>query len=38
MAWQIPVATAAAVALIVTVAAFVSLRRVLVLEPAAVFR
>jgi putative ABC transport system permease protein len=38
MAWQIPAGTALAVAVIVLGAAVVSLRRVLVLEPAAVFR
>ena len=36
--WQILVITAGAVALIVTAAALVSLRRVLFLEPAVVFR
>src|SRR5262249_23808581 len=38
MAWWIPLGTAMAVAVIVIGAALVSLRRVLVLEPAAVFR
>jgi putative ABC transport system permease protein len=38
MAWQILVGTAAAVALIVTATTLFSLRRVLVLEPASVFR
>ena len=38
MAWQIPVITALAVATIMTLAALVSIRRVLVLEPAIVFR
>ncbi len=38
MAWQIPVGVAAAVALIVAGSTFMSLRRVLALEPAAVFR
>ncbi|HVS40487.1 MAG TPA: ABC transporter permease [Gemmataceae bacterium] len=38
MTWQIPVGTAVAAALIVGAAALVSVRRVLVLEPAAVFR
>ena len=38
MAWQIPVGVAGAVTLIVTVAALLSLRRVLNLEPAIVFR
>ena len=38
MAWQIPVITAAAAGLIVVVSALVSLRRVLQLEPASVFR
>ncbi len=38
MAWQIPVGTAAAVALIVAGSAVISLRRVMRLEPAAVFR
>ena len=38
MAWQIPVGTALAVALIVTGTTLLSLRRVLVLEPASVFR
>jgi putative ABC transport system permease protein len=38
MAWQIPAGVALAVALIVVGASVVSLRRVLVLEPAAVFR
>ena len=38
MAWPIPVGTAVAVALIVVGTTFVSLRRVLVLEPASVFK
>jgi putative ABC transport system permease protein len=38
MAWQIPVGTAVAVTLIMLGTTFVSLRRVLVLEPASVFR
>jgi putative ABC transport system permease protein len=38
MAWQIPVAVAVAVALIVLSSALISLRRVLKLEPAAVFK
>ncbi len=38
MAWQIPVGTAVAAALIVTGSTLVSLRRVLTLEPASVFR
>jgi putative ABC transport system permease protein len=38
MAWYIPTATAGAVAVIVAGSALVSLRRVLTLEPAAVFR
>jgi putative ABC transport system permease protein len=38
MPWQIPVITAAAVALIMVTAALISVRRVLVLEPAVVFR
>jgi putative ABC transport system permease protein len=38
MAWQIPVGTAIAAAVIVTASALVSLRRVLTLEPASVFR
>ena len=38
MAWPIPVGTAAASALIVTASALISLRRVLTLEPASVFR
>jgi putative ABC transport system permease protein len=38
MAWPIPVGTATAAALIIIVSALVSLRRVLRLEPAAVFR
>jgi putative ABC transport system permease protein len=38
MPWQILVGTAAAVALIVVLASLVSIRRVLVLEPAIVFR
>jgi putative ABC transport system permease protein len=38
MAWWIPLATAVAVAMIVIGSALVSLRRVLTLEPAAVFR
>jgi putative ABC transport system permease protein len=38
MAWWIPLGTAAAVAVIVAGSAMVSLRRVLTLEPAAVFR
>ena len=38
MPWQIAVGTAVAVALIVTLASLVSIRRVLVLEPAIVFR
>ena len=38
MAWQIPVGTAVAVVVIVMATTFVSLRRVLVLEPASVFR
>jgi putative ABC transport system permease protein len=38
MAWPIPLGSAAAAALIVTAAALVSLRRVLRLEPASVFR
>lgn len=38
MAWQIPVGTAIAVALIVTGSSIASLRRVLMLEPASVFK
>ena len=38
MAWPIPVGTAVAAALIVAGSALVSLRRVLSLEPASVFR
>jgi putative ABC transport system permease protein len=38
MAWQIPVGTAVAVAVIVALTSLISLRRVIVLEPAAVFR
>jgi hypothetical protein len=38
MAWQIPVATAAAASLIVIGSSLLSLRRVLRLEPASVFR
>jgi putative ABC transport system permease protein len=38
MAWHIPVGTAVAVAVIMLGTTFVSLRRVLVLEPASVFR
>src|SRR5262249_32179543 len=38
MAWQIPVATAAAVLVIVLLSSLLSIRRVLVLEPAVVFR
>jgi putative ABC transport system permease protein len=38
MAWPIPVGTALAAALIVTASAMISLRRVLRLEPASVFR
>jgi putative ABC transport system permease protein len=38
MAWQIPAGTAIAVVLIVLGTSFVTLRRVLVLEPAAVFK
>src|SRR5262249_23094797 len=38
MAWPIPLGTALAAALIVTASSFVSLRRVLRLEPASVFR
>jgi putative ABC transport system permease protein len=38
MAWPIPVGTAVAAALIVSTSALVSLRRVLTLEPASVFR
>jgi putative ABC transport system permease protein len=38
MAWPIPVGVAVAVAAIMTTTAFISLRRVLVLEPASVFR
>jgi putative ABC transport system permease protein len=38
MAWQLPVLSASAAALIVIVSALVSLRRVLRLEPASVFR
>jgi putative ABC transport system permease protein len=38
MAWQIPVLTALAVAAIVAGTSFLSLRRVIVLEPATVFR
>jgi putative ABC transport system permease protein len=38
MAWQIPVGTAVAVAIIVVGTALFSLRRVLVLEPASVFK
>jgi putative ABC transport system permease protein len=38
MIWHIPVGTAVAVALIVIGTTLVSLRRVLVLEPASVFR
>ncbi len=38
MIWQIPAGTAVAVALIMIGTTFVSLHRVLVLEPAAVFR
>jgi putative ABC transport system permease protein len=38
MAWQIPVGTAVAVAIIVVGTTMFSLRRVLVLEPASVFK
>jgi putative ABC transport system permease protein len=38
MAWQIPVGTAIAVAIIMVCTTLLSLRRVLVLEPASVFR
>lgn len=38
MPWQVLIGTAAAVAVIVTLSALVSIRRVLVLEPAIVFR
>ena len=38
MAWQIPVGTAIAVSMIVIVTTLFSLRRVIVLEPASVFR
>jgi putative ABC transport system permease protein len=38
MPWQLPAATALAVAVIVVLASLVSIRRVLVLEPAVVFR
>jgi hypothetical protein len=38
MAWPIPLGTALAAALIVTASAMISLRRVLRLEPASVFR
>ncbi len=38
MAWPIPVLTAAAVLVIIAVSSLVSIRRVLVLEPAIVFR
>lgn len=38
MAWPIPVGVAVAVTAIMTATAFISLRRVLVLEPASVFR
>ncbi len=38
MAWPIPVGTAVAAAVIVTASALISLRRVLTLEPASVFR
>lgn len=38
MPWQIPVLTAAAVLVIIALASVVSIRRVLVLEPAVVFR
>jgi hypothetical protein len=38
MLWQIPAGTAIAVALIMIATTFVSLHRVWVLEPAAVFR
>jgi hypothetical protein len=38
MAWPIPVITATAALLIVAAASFISLRRVLRLEPASVFR
>jgi putative ABC transport system permease protein len=38
MAWPIPLGSASAAALIVTASALVSLRRVLTLEPASVFR
>lgn len=38
MAWQIPVGTGVAVALIVAGSALISLRKVVVLEPASVFR
>jgi len=38
MAWQIPVGTACAAGLIVVASALVSLRRVIQLEPASVFR
>ena len=38
MAWPIPIGTAVAVALIVLGTTLFSLRRVLVLEPASVFR
>jgi putative ABC transport system permease protein len=38
MAWQLPLGTAVAAAVIMTASALVSLRRVLTLEPASVFR
>lgn len=38
MPWQVPAITAVAVALIVTLASVISIRRVLVLEPATVFQ
>ena len=38
MAWQIPVGTAVAAALIVAATTLFSLRRVLLLEPASVFQ
>ncbi len=38
MPWQVPAATAAAVALMVTLSSLLSVRKVLVLEPAVVFR
>ena len=38
MPWQVPVLTAVSVALIVFLASLISVRRVLILEPAAVFQ